>query len=156
MISNSGNWLTNVALTLLVLKITGSGLAVGALAACQFGPILFLSAWGRGRLPTARISGGMLLLTQSLEMMQSGALAMLAFMPHPPIIGLYALAVVGGILLAFDNPLRRSFVSEMVPKEDIPNAVVLYSTIVNVSRIFGPAMAGLLVVTLGYGVVLHH
>ncbi len=57
----------------------------------------------------------------------------------------------GGILLAFDNPLRRSFVSEMVPAEDIPNAVVLYSAVVNVSRIFGPALAGLLVVTLGFG-----
>ena len=45
LISNTGNWLTNVALILLVLKITGSGLAVGILAACQFGPILLLSAW---------------------------------------------------------------------------------------------------------------
>jgi len=72
-------------------------------------------------------------------------------MPHPPLGGLYMLAICGGVLLAFDNPLRRSFVSEMVPSEDIPNAVVLYSIIVNVSRIFGPALAGLLVVTLGYG-----
>jgi MFS family permease len=53
--------------------------------------------------------------------------------------------------LAFDNPLRRSFVTEMVPQEDIPNAVVLYSIIVNGSRIFGPALAGLLVVSFGYG-----
>lgn len=150
MISNSGNWLTNVALILLVLKLTGSGLAVGILAACQFGPILFLSAWA-GAIADHADKRRMLLLTQSLEMTQSVSLAILAFMPHPPLIGMYALAVIGGILLAFDNPLRRSFASEMVPEEDIPNAVVLYSTIVNVSRIFGPAMAGLLVVTLGYG-----
>ena len=84
-------------------------------------------------------------------MAQSVGLAVLAFLPHPPLGGLYALAVGGGLLLAFDNPLRRSFVTEMVPAEDIPNAVVLYSTIVNVSRIFGPALAGLLVVTVGYG-----
>ncbi len=45
LISNTGNWLTNVALVLLVLKITGSGIAVGILAACQWGPILLLSAW---------------------------------------------------------------------------------------------------------------
>ena len=56
-----------------------------------------------------------------------------------------------GVLLSVDNPLRRSFVTEMVPAEDIPNAVVLYSTIVNLSRIFGPSLAGLLVVTVGYG-----
>ena len=150
LISNTGNWLTNVALTLFVLKLTGSGLAVGILAACQFGPILFFSAWA-GAIADRADKRRMLLLTQSLEMGQSIGLATLAFLPHPPLKGLYALAVVGGILLAFDNPFRRSFVSEMVPAVDIPNAVVHYSTIVNVSRIFGPALAGLLVVTLGFG-----
>ncbi len=149
-ISNTGNWLTNVALTLLVLKITGSGFAVGALAACQYGPILFLSAWA-GAIADRSDKHRLLLITQSLEMAQSIGLAILAFMPHPPLGGLYTLALVGGTLLAFDNPLRRSFVSEMVAHEDISNAVVLYSTIVNVSRIFGPALAGLLIVTLGYG-----
>jgi MFS family permease len=150
LISNSGNWLTNVALILLVLKITGSGVAVGVLAACQFGPIFFLSAWA-GALADRSDKRHLLLLTQNLEMTQSIGLAILAFMPHPPLGGLYALAIGGGILLAFDNPLRRSFVTEMVPAEDIPNAVVLYSIIVNISRIFGPALAGLLIVTLGYG-----
>jgi MFS family permease len=150
LISNTGNWLTNVALTLLVLKITKSGLGVGILAAFQFGPILLLSAWA-GAIADRVDKRRTLLLTQSLEMAQSVGLAILAFRPHPPIAGLYALAAGGGILLAFDNPLRRSFVTEMVVAEDIPNAVVLYSTTVNVSRIFGPMLAGLLVVTLGYG-----
>jgi len=150
MISNTGNWLTNVALTLLILKITHSGLAIGLLTACQYGPILLLSIWA-GAVADRSDKRRFLLLTQSLEMAQSVGLAILAFMPHPPLAGLYAIAAGGGILLAFDNPLRRSFVSEMVTTEDLPNAVVLYSTIVNVSRIFGPALAGLLVVTLGYG-----
>jgi MFS family permease len=149
-VSNTGNWLTNVALILLVLKITGSGLAVGLLAACQFGPILFLSAWA-GAFADRTDKRRMLLVTQSLEMAESIGLAVLAFMPHPPLAGLYALALAGGTLLAFDNPLRRSFVTEMVRAEDIPNAVVMYSATVNVARIFGPALAGLLVVTLGYG-----
>ncbi len=149
-VSNTGNWLTNVALVLLVLKITGSGFAVGVLAACQFGPILLLSAWA-GAVADRYDKRRLLLVTQSLEMAQSISLAILSFMPHPPLGGLYALAIAGGILLAFDNPLRRSFVTEMVPAEDRPNAVVLYSVIVNVARIFGPALAGLLVVTLGYG-----
>ena len=82
---------------------------------------------------------------------QSIGLAILAFIPHPPIIALYALALAGGTFLAFDNPLRRSFVSEMVPPPDLPNAIVLYSTIVNGSRIFGPALAGVLIVSVGYG-----
>ena len=150
LVSNTGNWLTNVAFILLVLKITGSGVAVGILAACQFGPILLLSAWA-GALADRSDKRKLLLVTQSLEMVQSAGLAILAFMAHPPLVGLYALALGGGTLLAFDNPLRRSFVTEMVRAEDVPNAVVLYSVIVNVARIFGPALAGLLVVTLGYG-----
>jgi MFS family permease len=149
-ISNVGNWLTNVAILLLAYKLTHSGFAVGLLAACQTGPILFLSAWA-GAIADRSDKRRMLMWTQSLEMAESVGLAVLAFMPHPPIAGLYVLAACGGVLLAFDNPLRRSFVSEMVPPEDIPNAVVLYSLIVNVARMIGPALAGLLIVTLGYG-----
>ena len=149
-ISNTGNWLTNVALTLLTLRLTGSGVAVGFLAACQYGPILVLSVWG-GAIADRYDKRRLLFATQSLEMAQSIGLAVLAFMPHPPLAGLYALAVAGGVLLSLDNPLRRSFVTEMVRPVDIPNAVVLYSMIVNLSRIVGPALAGLLVTTLGYG-----
>jgi MFS family permease len=79
------------------------------------------------------------------------SLAILAFLPHPPLGALYVAALAGGNFLAFDNPLRRSFVTEMVSREDLPNAIVLYSTIVNGSRIFGPALAGLLIVAVGYG-----
>ncbi len=150
MISNTGNWLTNIALTLLVLNLTHSGLMVGLLAACQYGPILFLSAWA-GAIADNMDKRKLLLVTQALEMGQSIALAILAFTPNPSIAVLFIVATAGGVFLAFDNPLRRSFVSEMVRPEDLPNAVVLYSTIVNVSRVFGPALAGFLVVTLGYG-----
>ena len=90
-------------------------------------------------------------VTQTLEMCQSITLAVLAFMPHPPLGALYVTAAAGGVMLAFDNPLRRSFVTEMVQPEDRPNAVALYSAIVNTSRIFGPALAGVLVVTVGFG-----
>lgn len=150
MVSNTGNWLTSVALTLLVLDLTHSGTIVGLLAACQFGPILLLSAWA-GAVADRVDKRKFLIVTQCLEMAQSIALAVLAFMPHPPIAWLFVVATMGGIFLAFDNPLRRSFVSEMVPRRDVPNAVVLYSTIINLSRVFGPSLAGLLVVTLGYG-----
>ena len=149
-ISNTGNGLTNVALILFVLQLTHSGFAVGALAACQFGPLLLLSAFA-GAVADRGEKRTLLLVTQSLEMLQSGGLALLAFRPHPPLLALYGLALSGGVLLAFDNPLRRSFVPEMVPKDDLANAVVLYSTIVGVSQIFGPALAGLITTTLGYG-----
>lgn len=149
-ISNSGNWLTTVALTLLVLNLSGQGIGVGILTACQFGPMFILSARA-GAIADRYDKRRLLLVTQSLEMVQSIGLAIAAFMPAPPLSVLYALALGGGVLLSLDNPLRRSFVAEMVPTDDLPNAVVLYSTIVNLSRIFGPALAGLLVVTVGYG-----
>ena len=150
LVSNTGNWLTNVALTLLILHLTNSVVAIGALTAAQFGPILLLSPWA-GAIADRSDKRKLLFVTQSLEMCQSAALAVFAFMPHPPLSALYITAAAGGVLLAFDNPLRRSFVTEMVTPEDRPNAVALYSAIVNTSRIFGPALAGALVVTVGFG-----
>lgn len=149
-ISNSGNWLTSIALTLLVLRLTHSGVAVGWLAACQYGPIMLLSPWG-GAIADRSDKHRLLFITQALEMAQSIGLAVLAFRPHPSLFALLALAMAGGVVLALDNPLRRSFVTEMVSQEDRQNAVVLYSMIVNLSRVFGPALAGVLVTTLGYG-----
>jgi predicted MFS family arabinose efflux permease len=93
----------------------------------------------------------LLVTTQLLEMAQSVGLAVLAFLPHSPIGAFYVIAAVGGCLLAIDNPVRRTFVNEMIPVEDRPNAVSLYTAMVNISRIGGPALAGVLVVTVGYG-----
>jgi len=149
-ISNTGNWLTNLALTLLVLHLTNSGFDIGLLAAAQYGPILLFSI-NAGVIADRHNKRNLLFVTQSLEMAESIALAFLAFMHHPPIVALFATAAVGGSLLALDNPLRRSFVTEMVPVEDRANAVVLYSLVVNVARIIGPALAGVLVITVGYG-----
>ena len=150
LISQVGNWMTMIALTLLVLHLTDSGVAVGFVAACQFGPILVLSPFA-GLVADRSNKLRLLKFTQAGEMCQSLALAALAFMHHPPLAALYATALAGGCLLAFDNPLRRSFVTEMVAEDDVANAVTLYSALVNTSRIFGPALAGLLFVTLGYG-----
>jgi MFS family permease len=149
-VSNTGNWLTNIALTLLVLHLTDSGVVVGALTAAQYGPLLVLAALG-GAMADRGNKRNMLFVTQVLEMAQSFVLAGLAFMDHPPLWALFAVATSGGVVLAVDNPLRRSFVTEMVPAHDRPNAIVLYSLIVNISRIAGPALAGALIVVVGYG-----
>ncbi len=150
LISNSGNWLTTVAITLLVLHRTGSGTAVGLLAACQFGPILVLSAWA-GLVADRSDKRKLLYITQSLEMAQSAVLAALAFWPGSPTWAFFVVALAGGCMLAFDNPARRSFVNEMVTQEHVTNAVTLYSAMVNLSRLVGPAIGGLLVVSVGYG-----
>jgi MFS family permease len=150
LISQTGTWLTMVAQTLLVLRITDSGIALGLLAACQFGPVLLLGAWA-GTVADRSDKRRLLMIAQALAMVQSAVLAAVVFADLDTIGVIYALAAVQGVITAFDNPARRSFVVEMVPAEDLPNAVSLNSAIMTGARIFGPALAGLLVVTVGFG-----
>jgi MFS family permease len=150
LISQAGTWLTTIALTLLVLHRTGSGVAIGALTACQFGPVLLLGAWA-GVVADRSDKRRLLITTQTLEMLQSFALAALAFMHDPPLVAFYLTALAGGFMLAFDNPVRRSFVAEMVPADRVQNAVTLNSALMTSSRVIGPAVAGVLVVTVGFG-----
>jgi MFS family permease len=149
-ISQCGNWLTLVAQTLLVLKLTDSGIALGVLAAAQFGPILLLGPWA-GLVADRSDKRKLLLVVQALAMLQSFVMAALAFTDDPPVGAIYAVAVFGGLCMAFDNPARRSFVVEMVPPEHVNNAVSLNSALMTSSRVVGPALAGLLVSTVGYG-----
>ena len=150
LISQVGNWLTLVAQTLLVLELTDSGVALGILAAAQFGPILVLGPWA-GLVADRSDKRRLLLIVQTLAMAQSFLLAALAFSGDPPVGAIYAVAVFGGVCMAFDNPTRRSFVVEMVPEDEINNAVSLNSALMTSSRVVGPALAGLLVSTVGYG-----
>jgi MFS family permease len=150
LISQIGNWLTLVAQTLLVLKLTNSGIALGGLAAAQFGPVLLLGAWA-GLIADRSDKRRLLLIVQSIAMVQSFVLAALAFSGHPPVLAIYAVALVGGVTIAFDNPARRAFVVEMVPEDNIHNAVSLNSALMTSSRVVGPAVAGLLVTTVGFG-----
>ncbi len=149
-ISQVGNWLTMVGQTLLVFKMTGNGVAVGGLVACQFAPVLFFGAWA-GLVADRSDKRRLLLTIQSLAMVQSFVLSALAFMDRPPLAALYAIALAGGFATAFDSPARRSFVVEMVPQGLVNNAVSLNSAMMTSARIFGPALAGLLVTTVGYG-----
>jgi len=150
MISQVGNWLTMIAQTLLVLHLTGNGLAVGILVGCQFTPVLVLGAWA-GLVADRSDKRRLLLIVQCFAMLQSFTLATLAFMDHPPLLAIYAVALAGGVATAFDNPARRSFVVEMVPPDDVQNAVSMNSALMTGARVVGPALAGLLVVTVGYG-----
>jgi MFS family permease len=149
LISQIGTWLTTIALTLLVLHRTHSGLAIGGLVACQFGPVLLFGAYG-GLVADRSDKRRLLITTQTLEMLQSFALGALAFMHNAPLGAFFVTALAGGCMLAFDNPARRSFVTEMVPEDDVQNAATLNSAIMTSARIFGPALGGLLVVTTGY------
>jgi MFS family permease len=150
LISQVGNWLTLVAQALFVLHLTDSGIALGLLAAAQFLPVLILGPWA-GLVADRSDKRRLLLLVQSAAMLQSFALASLAFMGNPPLAALYAVALAGGVTMAFDNPARRSIVVEMVSEDDVTNAVSLNSALMTSSRVVGPALAGLLITTVGYG-----
>ena len=150
LVSQVGNWLTLIAQTLLVLKLTDSGIALGLLAAFQFGPVLVFGAFA-GLVADRMDKRKLLLVVQALAMVQSFTLAALAFSPHPPVWSIYIVAMFGGLAMAFDNPARRSFVVEMVPEADITNAVSLNSALMTGSRIVGPALGGVMVVTVGFG-----
>jgi MFS family permease len=150
LISQIGNWLTLIAQALLVLKLTDNGFALGLLAACQFGPVLILGAWA-GLVADRSDKRKLLMRVQAFAMVQSFALACIAFMHHPTVIAIYVVAVFGGIATAFDNPARRAFVVEMVPERDVQNAVSLNSALMTGSRVVGPALAGVLIHTVGYG-----
>jgi MFS family permease len=150
LISQVGNWLTLVAQTLLVLKLTDSGVALGLLAAFQFGPVLLFGPFA-GLVADRSDKRKLLLAVQTVAMGQSFALAALAFSGSPPVAAIYGVALLGGFTIAFDNPARRSFVVDMVPADDIGNAVSLNSALMTGSRVVGPALAGLLITTVGFG-----
>ena len=149
-ISQTGNWLTLIAQTLLVLELTDSGVALGLLAAAQFGPVLLFGAFA-GLVADRSDKRRLLIRVQTLALVQSFALGAVAFMDEPPVVAIYLLAVVGGLATAFDNPARRSFVVEMVPEDQITNAVSLNSALMTGSRVVGPALGGLLVHAFGFG-----
>jgi MFS family permease len=149
-ISQIGNWLTLIAQTLLVLKLTHSGVMVGLLTACQFAPVLLFGAWA-GLIADRSDKRKLLIIVQFFAMAQSFALAALAFQHHPPVYAIFIVAWFGGMTMAFDNPARRAFVVEMVPETHVNNAVSLNSALMTSSRIIGPALAGLLIHTSGYG-----
>lgn len=149
-ISLTGTWLQLIAQTLLVLRLTDSGAALGLLTVFQFGPILVLGAWAG--LVIDRVDKRRLLaVTQAVMAAAALVLGVLVLTDAITVPLVYALALVTGMGNTFDNPARRVLVNELVPLTEVANAVSLNSTVVNVARLIGPAMAGLLVTGVGIG-----
>ncbi|MBM3659788.1 MAG: MFS transporter, partial [Actinobacteria bacterium] len=92
----------------------------------------------------------LLLTTQVVAAAQSAAYAVLAFAGSPPLGAIYAVALVGGFVVAIDTTARRAFVVELVDEEHVANAVSLNSAMMTSSRVFGPVIAGVLISTVGY------
>ena len=150
-VSNTGTWMQRVAQDWLVLQLSGnSGTAIGITTGLQFLPILLFSAYAgvvADRFPKRRL----LQVTQLMMAGPSLLLGVLAVTGAVETWHVYLLAFVFGIGTAFDGPARQSFVSEMVPKQDLTNAVGLNSASFNVARIVGPAVAGFMIAWLGGG-----
>ena len=150
-VSLVGTWITRVATSWLVYRLTGSALLLGVVGFCGQIPTLLLAPiagvlvdrWDRHRI---------LVVTQVLSMLQSLALAVLVFSGTVTVASILALQVLQGIINAFDTPARQAFVVQMVEdRADLPNAIALNSSMVNASRIIGPSIGGIVIAAAGEG-----
>lgn len=147
-ISISGTWMQTVALGWLVLQMTGSGTQVGLMVAIQFLPILILGPFGgmlADRFPKRRI----LFFTQGAFILQQIGLGLIVLAGIQQMWMIYALSFFFGIVNAVDNPTRQAFVSELVGRDHIRNAIALNSTQINLGRAVGPSIGAILIATIG-------
>src|SRR5215208_4358612 len=134
----------------LVVKLTGSGTAVGLTAALQFLPILVFGAMG-GVIADRMSKRRLLVITQTLMAVPALTLWALTIGGQIEVWMVFALVFVRGAVNAVDNPARQSFVSELVGASRTVNAVALNSVIVHSARIVGPAAAGVVIAAVGVG-----
>jgi MFS family permease len=148
LVSVMGTWMQTVAQSFLVLDLTHSGTQLGLVTAARFLPILLFGPAG-GLFADRRNKRRILYVTQALQGVLAAIFAILTG-THLIDIGLvYLLALSLGAVNVFDNPARQSFISEMVPPQDLPNAVTLNSVAMNLARVFGAALGGVLVDAIG-------
>jgi MFS family permease len=146
-----GNWITRIATSWLVYKLTGSTLLLGVIGFAGQIPVFILSPFAGvwvDRWDHHRI----LLVTQALSAVESLALAFLALTGMIQVWHLIALVAFQGVINAFDMPTRQAFVLEMVEhREDLGNAIALNSSMVNGARLIGPSVAGIMIASVGEG-----
>ena len=150
LVSVSGMWMQNIALAWYVVELTHSPVAVGGLAFCRFVPFTIFGLFAgvlADRLDIRRL----VIATQVAAMLVAVALAALAFSGADSVAAAYVLAALGGTTLVFDAPARHAFTFQMVGREELPNAVALNASLFNASRVVGPAIAGVVIATVGVG-----
>lgn len=147
-ISNIGNWVQFTTIAIVVDRLTGKTTAIGILTALQFAPMLLLGAWA-GAVSDRLDRRRMAIVTQSLLAVQAVTVAVLDFTDHLTLGAIYALTLLLGVVSAIDNPARRGFVTELVPEDQIGSAVSLNTATMTGSRIFGPALAAVMIGEVG-------
>ena len=143
-----GAWMQSVALPWLVLQLGGSPLQLGMVMAFMFGPSLFLAPLG-GVLADRLDKRRALVALNSVAMAQAATLFVLSLTGVVEIWHVYLLALVAGFVNAAEMPIRQAFVAELVPRRDLTNAIALSSTSFNLSRVVGPAIAGVTIAAFG-------
>ena len=149
-ISLTGTWMQMVAQSWLVYRLTGSAATLGFVAFAGQVPGFLLAPVG-GAVADSLSRHRILIGTQTLAMLLAFVLAALTLTGNVVVWHVYVLAALLGIVNAFDIPARQAFVADLVGREDLVNAIALNSSMINGARLVGPAMAGLLVATIGEG-----
>lgn len=151
-IASTGMWMQRVAQDWVVLTVltNNSGTALGITTALQFLPTLFLSPWA-GVLADRMDRRRLLQFTQTVNVFTALVLGILILTGVAHLWHVYALALISGIASTLDSPARQTFVSELVPLSELPNAVGLNSAAFNTARLLGPASAGLVIASVGPG-----
>lgn len=147
-VSVTGTWMQMVATAWLVLRLSGSGVALGVETALAFGPILLLGAWG-GSLADRHDKRRLLMIAQASSALLALGLFAIVATDVARLWMVYALASGQGIVTAIEQPTRHSFFAEMVRPGDLMNAISLNSAVMTGTRIVGPALAGAMIAGVG-------
>lgn len=149
-ISLTGTWMQRAAQTWLVYDVTKSPMLVGIVGVCQFMPMLLFSLFA-GVLVDRFSKKKILIFTQVVFMLQAIIMTVLTFTGQIQYWHILVLSAVFGLTQTLDMPARQSFFIDLVGSENLTNAISLNSTIVNLARIVGPAVSGILMIK--YGIV---
>jgi MFS family permease len=150
LISLIGTWMQNVAQSWLVYRLTGSSLLLGSVGFASQIPVFLLAPVG-GTVADRYSRHRIVIATQVASMTLAFILAGLTLAHKVQVWHIFVLAALLGLVNAFDIPARQSFIVEMVGREDLINAIALNSSMFNGARIIGPAIAGIMVATVGEG-----
>ncbi len=149
-VSLIGTWMQRIAMSWLVYRLTGSAFMLGLIGFAGSVPSFILGPLA-GVLSDRYNRRRMLIVTQCLALLQAFILALLVLGGQIAVWQILVLGIVLGFIEAFDMPLRQSFMVEIVPKQDLGNAIALNSSMVNSSRLLGPSIAGVLIASMGEG-----
>jgi MFS family permease len=151
LVSLCGTWMQTVALGWLALELTNSALRVGLVTTLGSLPVLLFTLYG-GVVADRANRRRALILLQTLFLVEALALGLLTALHHITIGWIYALSFLGGLVSAFEIPMRQSYLGELVGRDHLMNAIALNSSAFNVSRVVGPALAGTILAIAGAAV----